>query len=211
MNLESTRRKRLGLFGGSFDPIHGGHVGAARAALVGLELDRVVVLPTARPPHKHGRALAPAWQRFAMVELALLDEARLEASVHELDQRAPAYTVETLRHFAAPAAGPSPELFLILGRDSYLDLPNWKQWQEILELASVAVMGRAGEARSTSPEVSSALETARVNGRVLFLEGPEHAASATEIRRRLAAGESVPDGWLDARVLQYLSKYSLYR
>ena len=93
------RGMKLGLFGGSFDPIHRGHIDPVREAKRTLGLDRVLYLPTARPPHKPGRVLTPAYARYAMVEMALLGEDGLYASTHELTPDRPAYTVETLEHF----------------------------------------------------------------------------------------------------------------
>src|SRR5947208_4241718 len=101
---------KVGLFGGSFDPIHRGHIEPVRKARRALGLDRVIYLPTARPPHKPGGALAPAPARYAMVELALLFEDGLCASAYELTADRPAYTIETLEHFRAEL--PDAELFL---------------------------------------------------------------------------------------------------
>ena len=111
---------KVGLFGGSFDPIHRGHLDPVRAAMRDLGLDRVIYLHTARPPHKPGRALAPALARYAMVELALLGEEGLYASAHELTLDRPAYTIETLEHFRRQM--PAAELYLLIGGDSFADL-----------------------------------------------------------------------------------------
>src|SRR5262245_9737320 len=92
---------KLGLFGGSFDPIHHGHVRPVLEAVEQIGLDRVVYLPTGRPPHKPNRRLAPALARYAMAEIALLPHSRLEVSGHELSEAAPHYTVDTLLHFRA--------------------------------------------------------------------------------------------------------------
>lgn len=201
---------KVGLFGGSFDPIHQGHIDPVLAAQHRLALERVVYLPTAAPPHKRDRCFAPALARFAMVELALLDHADLVVSAHELTFDRPAYTVETLTHFHAAEAG--VELYLILGADSFLELSSWVRWREILEMAQLAVLTRPGSrvdgARSPlAPELQAAVDA----GRVHFVENRPLAVSSTEIRRRLAAGEAIPDGWLAPRVVRYLAKYGLYR
>jgi nicotinate-nucleotide adenylyltransferase len=198
---------RLGLFGGGFDPIHRGHVEPARKALEVLSLDRVNFLPTGRPPHKASRQLAPAWSRFAMVELALLDEPLLQASPFELSEGAPSYTVETLRHFAA--RHPAAELFLLLGADAFLDLPNWRNWAEIAQLATLVVFSRPG----FDAELGAREEHAELlrRGRVRRLDSVAVDVSATEIRRRLTEREPMPPEWLDERVLKYALKYSLYR
>ncbi|HEX5761181.1 MAG TPA: nicotinate (nicotinamide) nucleotide adenylyltransferase [Thermoanaerobaculia bacterium] len=188
---------KLGLFGGSFDPIHRGHVEPVRAARRALGLDRVLYLPTALPPHKPRRELAPAHARWAMVELALLGEEGLYADPYELTLGRPAYTVETLEHFRRTL--PGAELHLLIGADSYLELPTWRRWRELPELARIVVLARPGS------EVEETVAGAR------FLEQPPVDVSASRIRAHLAAGEAPPPGALHPLVLDYVRKYHLYR
>lgn len=200
---------KVGLFGGSFDPIHQGHIEPVLEAQRRLGLDRVVYLPTATPPHKRERSFAPALARFAMVELALLDHPDLLVSTHELTLGQPAYTVETLAHFRG--AEPDSELHLLLGADSFLELSSWVRWREIVDAARLAVLTRPGfRLDDLKPGLAPELQAAVAAGRVHFIENAPLAASSTEIRRRLAAGEAIPDGWLSPRVVRYLSKYRLY-
>lgn len=201
---------RLGLFGGSFDPIHLGHVEPVLEAQRRLGLDRVLFLPTAAPPHKPEQRFAPALARFAMAELALLDHPRTLVSAHELTLGRPAYTVETLESFRAEE--PGSELFLIVGADSFFDLPNWRRWSEIPDLARLVVLARPGFALDGGAcALAPRLRTAVDAGEVHFVENPPLAASSREIRRLLAAGEEIPEGWMEPRVVRYLAKYSLYR
>jgi nicotinate-nucleotide adenylyltransferase len=145
-----------------------------------------------------------------MVELALLDHTDLEVSTHELTLGRAAYTVETLEQFRA--AGSDAELFLIVGGDSFLELETWRRWEEILDLAELVVLARPGfRAGLESPALAPRLRAAVDEGRVHFVENEPLAVSATEIRRRLRAGEPIPDGWLAPRVVPYLAKYRLYR
>ncbi len=201
---------KIGLFGGSFDPIHQGHIAPVLEAKLRLGLDRVVYLPTAAPPHKRDRCFAPALARFAMVELALLDHAELVVSAHEMTPDRPAFTVETLAHFRATE--PGSELFLIIGADSFLELSSWVRWREIVEVARLAVLTRPGfDLASTRSALAPELAAAVDAGSVHFVENAPLAVSSTEVRRRLAAGEAIPDGWLAPRVVRYLAKYRLYR
>ena len=199
---------RIGLFGGSFDPIHGGHVAPVREARRALDLDRVWFLPTAQPPHKPGRRFAPALRRFAMVELALLDEPGLLVSDHEVVER-PVYTVETLEHFRA--AWPQADLHLLVGADSFAALTTWRRWQELPELARVVVLARPGwdvaaVAAGLAPELRAAWDA----GRVVAVENAPCPFSSTEVRAALARGMQPPAGSVHPAVLDYARKYRLY-
>jgi nicotinate-nucleotide adenylyltransferase len=199
---------KLGLFGGSFDPIHAGHVAPVRAARAALGLDRVFFLPTAHPPHKSGRRFAPALARFAMVELALLHEEGMLVSTHELGPE-PAYTVETLEHFHAEL--PNSDLHLLLGTDSLAQIESWRRWRELVELARIVVLTRPGSESALRidalpPELRAACQA----GRLLFVEHEPVPLSATAIREALAAGDDPPPGALHPLVLDYARKYRLY-
>ncbi|HXT21465.1 MAG TPA: nicotinate (nicotinamide) nucleotide adenylyltransferase [Thermoanaerobaculia bacterium] len=199
---------RVGIFGGSFDPIHAGHVAPVRAARAALGLHRVFFLPTAHPPHKMGRIFAPPLARYAMVELALLEEEGMFASTHELGD-APAYTVETLEHFHAEL--PGVELHLILGSDSLAELPSWRRWRELPRLARLVVLTRPGsEASLRSESLPPELRAAFDDGRIIAVEHPPVAVSATELRAVLARGDEPPAGSLHPLVLDYARKYRLY-
>lgn len=199
---------RLGLYGGSFDPIHRGHMAPVREAMAELALDRVVYLPTAHPPHKAGRELAPALARFAMVELALLDDPRCFVSAHELDERT-SYTVETLEHFRRTQ--PDDELFLLLGADAFVELPSWRRWRDLPGLATLAVLQRPGwQGEPFERVLSSAGRRLLESRRAVVLANRPVEVIATELRSRLARGER-PAGDVPEAVLEYISKYGLYR
>ena len=203
---------KLGLFGGSFDPIHRGHLDPVREAKRALRLDRVLYLPTARPPHKPGRALTPAYARYAMVEMALLGEDGLFASIHELTPDRPAYTVETLEHFRRTL--PEADLHLLIGGDSYADLHLWFRWREIPRLARLVVLARPGwELDEASDEGSLQEELAALarSDRVVFLHQPPVDVSSTRLRELFARGEQPPAGWVPELVVRYVQKYDLYR
>jgi len=201
---------RVGLLGGSFDPVHRGHVEAARAALAGLGLDRVLFVPTARPPHKPERRFAPALRRYAMVEIAILDEPRLEVSTAELDESRPAYTIDTLARLRSER--PGDELVLLVGADWLAAFDSWRSWRELLASTELGVVPRRGaEWSAVEPRLAPSLRQAIAAARIGWVRDFEHPASASEIRRRMAAEEPLPEGWLDPRVLGFIEKYSLYR
>ncbi len=223
---------KIGLYGGSFDPIHYGHIRPVRQAREALALDRVIYLPTANPPHKslaslredgshHGRT--PALARYAMAELALLAEKDCFVSTFELGTEV-AFTVDSLEHFRR--RWPKARLFLILGSDSLVQLDTWRNWRRILELAELAVLERPDVSDTLPPRLAAALD----NDRVHRIANLPVAASSTEIRRRLSTDTEVgnaprghdiagaPPGRLDdlhrlvpPLVLDYIVKYELYR
>ena len=198
------------LFGGSFDPIHYGHIQPVLAAREALALDQVVYLPTARPPHKPGRQFASAHHRLAMAELALLEYEDLLVSPFELTPGRTAYTVETVRHFRAEH--PDDELLVLIGSDSLARFETWREWEEILDRARLAVLTRPGwdlaEVRAGLPERLVGLAE---SGGLDLVANPPVEASSTRLREFLTAGVTPPSQWLPPLVLQYLRKYHLYR
>ena len=199
---------KLGLFGGSFDPIHQGHVLPVREARRALGLDRVLYLVTARPPHKPRRTLVPPHARYAMVEMALLGEEGLYASPHELVLDRPVYTIETLEHFRQTE--PAADLHLLIGGDSFVDLHLWYRWREILSLARLVILTRPGwelDPGALHPELAALAAT----DRAVFLRQPPVDVSSTRLRELFARGEQPPAGQVSDLVVRYVQKYDLYR
>ncbi len=196
---------RIGLFGGSFDPIHHGHIRPVLAARESLGLDVVHYLPTARPPHKPQGARAPALLRNTMVELALLPFPELLVSDAELDFGRAVYTIETVERYTAEF--PDAELHLLLGVDSFNDLPGWRRFDDLIEAVKLVVLARPGE-RGLDPEVRSSVDRAR--GCVLVRHRSVDVSSS-DIRRRLAQGADVSAELMPDPVLRYCRKYGLYR
>ncbi len=198
---------KLGIYGGTFDPIHVGHLSPVREARHRLGLDRVMYLPTARPPHKLERRFAPAWARYTMVELALLAEDGLFASPWEMSSERPTYTIDTLEHFA----GADIELYLLLGSDAFAGLTTWKSWQRLVTLAELAVMPRPAWAldsvETLAPELRQVFEEKRLH----ILDNMLVPISSTEIRRAIAADEQPAPDLVPPLVLNYIRKYDLYR
>lgn len=195
---------RIGLFGGSFDPVHRGHVDPVRRARDELGLERVIYLPTADPPHKSNRR-APAVRRFAMVELALLDEEGLVVSAHELTPGEPSYTIDSIEHFERRTGG--ADLVLLMGSDSLAELTTWRRWREIVGRVEIGVLERPGEERERLAELAPELSAAARAGRLHFLTNPPVDVSSTELRAILARGETPPPGTVSELVLKYLAKY----
>lgn len=200
---------RLGLYGGAFDPIHRGHLEPVREARAELRLDRVIYLPTANPPHKGSHELAPALARYAMAEIALLGDSQLEVSPHEL-VAGPSYTVETVEHFRR--LEPAAELFLLVGSDAFLELPTWRRWRELAAQAVIAVLDRPQPpGRGVDDFLAPELRELLAAGRAIRLSNHPVAATATDLRARLARGERPSAEELPAPVLEFIEKYSLYR
>lgn len=191
-------RQRIGILGGTFDPPHNTHLDIARAALTQANLDVVYFVVSANPPHKRNATCASAEERYALVEAALENEPRMRASRAELERAGPSYTADTLQEFRA--AYPDASLFLIIGLDSLVDLPRWREPARILSLAHLLVVPRPGE-----PEIPSELQ-----GHYTMLSFTETDVSSTEIRQRIASGEPCEDV-LPARVAKQIQDRGLYR
>ena len=172
---------RLGIFGGTFDPPHVGHLVVAQDAWSALELDRVLFVPAASPPHKQGRAHTPASLRLEMLLAALAGDERFQACDVELRRPGPSYTIDTLRQLRRE--NPGAQLFLLLGADQARDFLSWKAPDEIAALATVVALSRDG-----------ATSAAGLDARVRALPVTRVDISATEIRRRVS----------EARPIRYL-------
>lgn len=195
---------RVALFGGSFDPVHRGHVAIATAAADKFGLERVLFAPVGRQPLKQVGAIAGFEDRIAMVRLACAGDVRFEAS--EVDaprgDGEPNYTVQTLERLRREL--PEAELFVIVGADSFLDLPKWREPERLMELAEWIVVSRPG---FRLEELAGA---AAAKGRVYALDGVHEDVSATELRERLEQGEDCADV-LPAGVMEYIRERRLYR
>jgi nicotinate-nucleotide adenylyltransferase len=208
--MSKLQGRRAGLLGGSFDPVHEGHLSAAESAARSLSLERVILVPASLPPHKPEGTRAAGADRLAMLELAVRDRPLLAVSDVELRRPGPSYTVETVRELGREL-GSGVGLCLLVGTDAVRDLPTWREPEEILRRAEPVVLERPGEppvdwgslSRELAPEIVERLERA-----VLPLGRPLDVSS-TEIRRRLGSGETV-DGLLPRAVIDYIRRRRLY-
>ncbi len=164
---------RLGVFGGTFDPPHIGHLVAAQDAHTALGLDRVVMVPAAVPPHKLDRPITPGPLRLELLRAAVADDARFEVSDMELRRDGPSWTVDTLR--ALRECRPGTELFLLVGVDQFAEFDTWRDPDEIRRIARIAVLSRGGAAAPAGSDWS-AVNVTRID------------LASTEVRRRVAAG-----------------------
>lgn len=201
---------RVALFGGSFDPIHYGHIEPVLEVVRVTGLDRVVYCPTARPPHKRDRELAPALSRYAMVEAALMPWKELRVSTHELREDAESFTLDTVIHYREME--PDWSLSLLLGADAWEEIDSYRAWEEILDLVPVIVMSRPGSpAPLPADEARPAVRAWLERGRVTFVAGRGVDVSSRELRRILSQGDDLPQGWVPDPVLELIRKYRLYR
>ena len=189
---------RVGLFGGSFDPVHNAHVALARTALEQLRLDELRWIPVGQPWQK-ARRLASAADREAMVRLAIAGEPRFVLDRSELRRRGVSYTLDTVRELVA--ASPDDERVLILGQDQYASLHTWRDWRELLGLVTLAIANRPGAVLTVNPQI------AQLAHQTVLL--PMMEVSSTEVRRRIAAGESIADLVPEA-VAGYIEQRRLY-
>jgi nicotinate-nucleotide adenylyltransferase len=191
--------RRVGVFGGSFDPPHNAHVALAHCALQELRLDEVRWVPAGAPWQK-SRVMTAAPDRAAMVALAIEGEPRFVLDRCEIERSGPSYTLDTLR--ALQAAHPRSDWFLLIGQDQYAGLHTWRGWQELLGLAVLAVANRPGAVPAVHPDVL------RARHRAVPL--PMQDISSTEVRRRVARHEPI-DRLVPPSVARYIADHHLYK
>jgi nicotinate-nucleotide adenylyltransferase len=200
---------RLGIFGGTFDPIHFGHLLLAECCREQCRLDAVWFLPAAVPPHKRDHELTPAGQRIEMIELAIAGNPAFSVCRHETDRGGVNYTVDTLTDLKDQ--DPSRELFFLLGADMFSDLPNWRNPARVCELALPVVVRRPGSAPidfAGLSEVASPERLEQIRQHQVVM--PEIGVSSTEIRRLVSQGHSIR--YRAARAVEiYIESHGLYR
>ncbi|EJM65778.1 nicotinate-nucleotide adenylyltransferase [Pseudomonas sp. GM55] len=209
--------RRIGVLGGTFDPVHIGHLRGALEVAETLALDELRLVPSARPPHRDTPQVS-AKDRLAMVECAVAGVAPLVVDARELQRNKPSYTIDTLELMRAELAV-SDQVFLLLGWDAFCGLPTWHRWEELLQHCHILVLQRP-DADSEPPDALRNLLAARSVSDPLALKGPSGqiafvwqtplAVSATQIRQLLASGKSVRFLVPDA-VLAYIDAHGLYR
>jgi nicotinate-nucleotide adenylyltransferase len=226
---EQLKKRRVALFGGTFDPIHIGHLAVARAAERRFHLDEIHFIPTGKPPHKNRSGMALYADRYAMVALACADHPRFIASLAESGPahsgREVYYSVDTVRRFKQKFHGTDTQLYFLLGADSFLHIPSWKDYETLLGLCDFIVASRPGfriealrlvippelfarPGAAHAPLDPRAIALRRTS--VYVLDSVSSHVSATEVRGRLDQDESI-HGLVPPRVEEYILGQALYR
>lgn len=201
--------KRIGLYGGSFDPIHVGHLISARSIAETMSFSKVILIPSARPPHKEGVAMTTAVHRMAMVRLAIEGDPLFEASDVEMGRAGPSYSLDTVAEFRR-RFGNTLELFWIIGADSLPELPTWHRIEELVKKVTIVTAARPGFVK---PAVADLAEAVGEEAAQALLSNccptPEIDISATRIRARVAVGNSIRYLTPEA-VASYIGRNGLY-
>ena len=197
-------QKRIALYGGTFDPVHVGHLEIARRVSQLFEIEKVLFIPAQLAPHKVGRDVTEPIHRYAMLALATQNDPQLLISSFELDAPDRRYTVDTIAHFQR-VLGDSTELFFIMGADSWAEITTWREWERLLAMTNHIVVTRPGY----EPEKDHA---GALSERVFFTDVVMNDVSATKIRRLAREGryDELTD-LLPGPVLEYIKKYEIYR
>ena len=199
---EGSERRRVGIMGGTFDPIHHGHLVAASEVQSWFDLDQVIFVPTGEPWQKADREVSPAEHRYLMTVIATAANPRFEVSRVDIDRSGPTYTIDTLRELTA--LHPDADLYFITGADAMAALLTWQDHEELFKLAHFVGCTRPGH------ELTDVSLEGLPRDRITLVEIPALTISSTDCRHRVESGEPVwylvPDG-----VVQYIGKHELYR
>lgn len=201
-----TAARAIGIMGGTFDPIHVGHLAVAEEAREALGLDRILFVPAGQPPHKLPGSVSRVGDRVAMVRLAIAGNAAFELSMAEVDRQGPSFTVDTVEALAR--ANPGAGLQLILSAETFAELPTWHEPDRLFAAARMAVVPREGYPAPDPGWLSSAFPGRE--DRVDYLEGPRLGLSSTALRTRVEAGRSIRY-LVPAAVADYIAEHQLYR
>ena len=201
--------RRIGVFGGAFDPPHNAHVALATAALAQFELDALHIVPTGQAWHK-ARTLSAPEHRLAMARLALGTLSRMVVDDRELRRAGPTFSIDTLR--ALQAENPQAQLYLVIGADQFTTFRQWRRWEEILDIAIICIADRAQPTGATSVFDSKFDGYSDPRHQFLTLELPMMPVSATRVRELVASGASESEiaQWVPEAVARYIAAHRLY-
>lgn len=217
--------KRIAYYGGSFDPVHRGHVAIAKALLEQFELDAFVFIPAFHAPHKVRLTPTSAYDRYAMLCLVTQNESKLRVSKMEIEMPEKPFSVETLGRLKAER--PDDEIFFVMGADSWMDIITWREWETVLTMANHIVITRPGveigfehvtdeirtrivDLRRENEEIAKIGETSEIENQIFITDSVNLNISATEIRRRVRENEASWRADVPAEVANYIEKYQIY-
>jgi nicotinate-nucleotide adenylyltransferase len=218
--------ERIGIYGGTFDPVHNGHIEIARLVARNFKLDQLLIVPTSRPPHKHHGTISDAYHRYAMAVLATIDDPRLLVSTIEIEAPDKPYTFQTVERLREQY-GEKAEFFFIMGADSFAELWTWREPERLLASVNVVVAARPGveidltglpehvkarlvDLRGLREPAMVTTEGGAKRTKIFLTDYVEADISATEIRRMVGEGRSIKD-MVPPMVAVYIEKYKLYR
>ncbi len=203
--MSETYKRRIGIMGGTFDPIHYGHLRAADEAHIAFGLSEVIFVPTGQPPHKAGERVSSAEDRYMMTVLATVDCPYFSVSRIEIDKTGKSYTIDTLRRLKAMPEYSDTEFYFITGLDAVMDIVSWKNPEEIMSLCKFVAVSRYGYTHKRMEELPEDLRSA-----IISLEIPLLAISSTGLRERVRLDRSIRF-LVPPSVEHYIRKKSLYK
>lgn len=198
--------KKIGIMGGTFNPIHYGHLIAAKWAKENFQLDKVVFIPAGFPPHKQEKEVLPVKHRYLMTLLATIDEPDFEVSTIEIDRQGPSYTIDTIKQIHT--YNKNTQIFFITGADSILELHTWKKYEELIKSCYFIAATREGYDTEKLYERIEELD-GKFGKRIFHMEIPPVGISSTELRNRLKQGKTVKY-LIPPTVEKYIKKNNLY-
>lgn len=198
---------KIGVLGGTFDPVHLGHIMMADEAMKSLGLSEIILIPAGQPMSKMKERLTPAEHRLRMLHLAVAGKPHLKVSAMEIERPGPSYTVDTITELRKKY-GSQDEIFFVMGWDSLAQLPNWREPDRIISMCSLVAVPRPDFSRPDLKTLEKNIPG--ISRRVVFLEKPRADISATDIRKKVARGESI-DQLVPAPVAEYIKKHKLYQ
>ncbi len=224
-------KRRIGLYGGTFDPVHHGHLSIARKLIELFALDEVMLIPAHVPPHKRDARISPAWHRYAMLALATQGDARLCISTIELDAPERPYTIDTLRRIKSSYHTEDARSFFIMGADSWAEIVTWYEWERVVSEVEIVVVTRPDYEITTShvgaeiqsrivdlrdtndADIAAMLNENSSKRRIYFTDAVFTATAAREIRRRVREAHGARElvDLIPRTVAEYIDKYRLYR
>jgi nicotinate-nucleotide adenylyltransferase len=210
--MPGKKKSKIGVMGGTFNPIHYGHLVTAEEALNQFSLEKVIFIPTGEPPHKTFDRIASPEDRYLMTVMATASNNNFYVSRVEIDRKGKSYTIDTLRELKK-VYGEDAELFFITGADAILEILSWKNTKEIITLCKLIAATRPGYNISRIEELIEKLdvtETGKADSKIFVMEIPALAISSTDIRNRIKTGRPV-NYLLPENVSSYLLKYNLYK